>query len=175
MNYNENQKQRTSDASAPRRQPGDKDGAERLLASLQFILALPLTLIYLELVVRIAAFKEIGSSFFVYAIFFSIAGGMLMALLCTLFDRKVNYVITLVLLALPTILCSIQIVYSAFFGDFFALGMLGMAGNLADYMGNTIKAIFANLHWILILFIPFVLFAIFGRGAIHRTRYVGIW
>ncbi len=170
MNYNENQKQRTSDASAPRRQPGDKDGAERLLASLQFILALPLTLIYLELVVRIAAFKEIGSSFFVYAIFFSIAGGMLMALLCTLFDRKVNYVITLVLLALPTILCSIQIVYSAFFGDFFALGMLGMAGNLADYMGNTIKAIFANLHWILILFIPFVLFAIFGRGAIAPER-----
>ena len=170
MNYNENQRQRTSDASAPRRQPGDKDGAERLLASLQFILALPLTLIYLELVVRIAAFKEIGSSFFVYAIFFSIAGGMLMALFCTLFDRKVNYVITLVLLALPTILCSIQIVYSAFFGDFFALGMLGMAGNLADYMGNTIKAIFANLHWILILFIPFVLFAIFGRKVIAPER-----
>lgn len=170
MNYNENQNGRTSDASAPRRQPGDKDGAERLLASLQFILALPLTLIYLELVVHIATFKEINPSFFVYTIFFSIAGGMLMALLCTLFDRKVNYVITLVLLALPTVLCAIQIVYSAFFGDFFALGMLGMAGNLADYMGNTIKAIFANLHWILILFVPFVLFTIFGRGVIVPER-----
>ena len=161
MNNNENQKQRTSDASAPRRQPCDKSNADRLLGSLPLVVALPISLIYIELIAHIAAFSEIDSSFFVYATFFSVASGMIMALLCTLFSQKVNYIITLVLLGAATLLCCIQVIYSAFFGDFFQLTTLGMAGNLADYMENTVKVIFANIHWVILLFIPFILFAIF--------------
>lgn len=170
MNYNENQNGRTSDASAPRRQPEDKSSADRLLGTLPFVVFLPIALIYIELVAHIAAFSEIEPSFFVYATFFSLAGGMLMAVLCTLFSRKINYIISLVLLGAATLLCCIQVVYSAFFGDFFQLTTLGMAGNLADYMENTIKVIFANIHWVILLFIPFVLFAIFGRKVIVPER-----
>ncbi len=170
MNYNENQRQRTSDASAPRRQPEDKSSADRILGTLPFVVFLPLALIYIELVAHFAAFSEIEPSFFVYATFFSLAGGMLMAVLCTLFSRKINYIISLVLLGAATLLCCIQVIYSAFFGDFFQLTTLGMAGNLADYMDNTIKVIFANIHWVLLLFIPFVLFAIFGRKVIIPER-----
>lgn len=170
MNYNENQKQHSSDATAPRRKPGDKNPADKLLSSLPFIVALPISLIYLELIVHIAAFSDIDTSFFVYATFFSVASGMVMALLCTLFGRKINYIICLVLLGAATLLCAIQVVYSAFFGDFFQLSTLGMAGNLADYMDNTIKAIFANLHWIILLFVPFILIAVFGRGALAPEK-----
>ena len=170
MNYNENQRQRTSDASAPRRQPEDKSSAERLLGTLPFVVFLPIALIYIELVAHIAAFSEIEPSFFVYATFFSLASGMLMAVLCTLFSKKINYIISLVLLGAATLLCCVQVVYSAFFGDFFQLTTLGMAGNLADYMDNTVKVVFANLHWIILLFIPFVLFAIFGRKMIVPER-----
>ena len=170
MNYNENQNQRTRDASAPRRQPGDKSAADRLLGSLPFVAFLPIALIYMELVAHFAAFSEIEPSFFVYATFFSVSGAMVMALLCSFFNKKINYIITLVLLGATTLLCCIQVVYSAFFGDFFQLTTLGMAGNLADYMDNTIKVIFANIHWVLLLFIPFVLFAIFGRKVIVPER-----
>ncbi len=170
MNYNENRNQRTSDASAPRRQPGDKSPTDRLLGSLPFVVFLPIALIYIELITHIAAFSTIEPSFFVYATFFSVAGAMLMAVLCTFFSKKVNYVITLVLLGSATLLCCVQVVYSAFFGDFFQLATLGMAGNLADYMENTIKAIFANIHWVLLLFIPFVLFAVLGRKVIVPER-----
>lgn len=170
MNYNENQNQKTSDPSAPRRQPSDKETSGELLSSLPFVIALPIALLFLELIVHIAAFSEIDTSFFVYATFFSIASGMLMAVLCTVFSRKINYFICLVLLGAATLLCAVQVVYSAFFGDFFQLATLGMAGNLADYMENTVKAIFANIHWILLLFVPFVLFAIFGRGALAPEK-----
>ncbi len=166
MNYNENQKQRTSDAAAPRRQPGDKSPADRLFGTLPFVIFLPIALIYIELVAHIAAFSEIEPSFFVYSTFFSVAGAMITAILCTFFSRKINYIITLVILGGATLLCCIQVIYSAFFGDFFQLTTLGMAGNLADYMDNTIKVIFANIHWVLLLFIPFILFAIFGRKVI---------
>lgn len=170
MNNNENQKQRSNDVAAPRRKPVDKDPADKLLASLPFVVALPIALILLEMIVHIAAFSEIDTSFFVYATFFSVASGMVMALLCTIFDRKVNYIITLVLLGAATLLCCVQVVYSAFFGDFFQLTTLDMAGNLADYMDNTVKAIFANIHWIILLFVPFVLVAVFGRGALAPEK-----
>lgn len=170
MNYNENQKQRTSDASAPRRQPGDKSSSEKLLGTLPFVVFLPIALIYIELIAHVAAFSEIESSFFVYATFFSVAGAMIMAILCTVFSRKINYIITLVLLGAATVLCCVQVIYSAFFGDFFQLTTLTMAGNLADYMDNTIKVIFANIHWVFLLFIPFILFAIFGRNLIMPER-----
>ena len=164
MNNNQNQNQRTADASAPRRTPSDK--ADKLFASLPFIISLPIALIYIELVAHFAAFSEIDSTFFVYATFFSISGGLVMALLSTIFSKKINYIISLVLLGTATRLCCVQVIYSAFFGDFFQLTTLGMAGNLADYMENTIKVIFANIHWVLLLFIPFVLLAVFGRKTV---------
>lgn len=170
MNYNENQKQQTSDAYALRRQPEDKSRADKLLGTLPFVIFLPIALIYIELVTHIAAFSEIEPSFFVYATFFSVAGAMVAAILCTIFSRKINYIITLVILGAATLLCCIQVIYSAFFGDFFQLTTLGMAGNLADYMENTIKVIFANIHWVILLFVPFILFAIFGRKVIVPER-----
>ena len=170
MSYNENQKQKSSAFDAPRRQPCDKDPADKLLSALPFIVALPISLIYLELIVHIAAFSELDSSFFVYATFFSMASGMVIALLCTIFSKKINYIICLVLLGASTLICAIQVVYSAFFGDFFQLTTLGMAGNLADYMDNTVKVIFANLHWIILLFAPFILFAVFGRSVLAPEK-----
>ena len=170
MYNNENQTQRTSRKDAPRRLPQDKDPLTKLLSSLPFVILLPLTLIFLELIVHIAAFSEMNSSFFAYATFFSLSSGMLMVLLCTLLDKKVNYVISLVIIGGVTVLCAVQVVYSAFFGDFFQLTTVGVVGNLADYMDNTVKVIFANLHWILILFIPFTLFAIFGRSSVAPRK-----
>ena len=168
MNNSTNQKQRTADASAPRRIPRDK--ADRLFAALPFIIAFPIAILYLEIITHIAAFSEIDTSFFAYVTFFSISGGLLMALISTFFSRKINYIISLVLLGTLTLLCCVQVVYSAFFGDFFQLATLGMAGNLVDYMDNTIKAIFANIHWIILLFVPFVLLAVFGKRAVAPER-----
>ncbi len=170
MNYNENQNQRTSSAGAPRRQPSDKSPSEKLLSSLPFIVALPLSLIFLEIIVHIAAFSDFNATFFAYITLFSMAGGMVIALLCTIFNKKVNYIITLVLVGILTVLCAIQIVYSDFLGDFFQLTTLGMAGNLIDYIENTIKAIFSNFHWILLLFLPFTLFAVFGRKTVTPEK-----
>lgn len=170
MNNNENQIQRSDRKDAPRRRPEDKSPAETMLASLPFVVALPLTLIYLEIIVHLATFSEMNSTFFAYVTLFGMSGGMVMALLCTIFNKKVNYIISLVLIALPTLLCAVQVVYSAFFGSFFEFADLGMAGNLTDYMGNTVRAVLANTHWILLLFIPFVLFAVFGRKTIAPKR-----
>ncbi len=170
MNNNENIKQRSDNIDAPRRRPDDKDPAERFISSLPFIIALPIALIYLELVSHFAIYSELDPKFFVYTTFFSVSGGLVTALLCTIFNKKINYIITLAILGLATVFCSVQVVYSAFFGDFFQLSTLGMAGNIADYMDNTVKTIFANLHWIILLFVPFVLFAVFGRKTVAAEK-----
>ena len=93
MNYNENQNQHTNKKDAPRRKPHDKNPIDRLMSSMPFVILLPLALIFLEVVVHFAAFKEMDSSFFVYATFFSLSSGLIMAILCTLFGKKINYII----------------------------------------------------------------------------------
>ena len=164
------QNQRTTDSSARRRKPGDKNTVAKIMSALPFIVALPLSLIYLELVSHLILFSELTSSFFAYTIFFCISGGMAFAVLCTLFGRRTNYIISLVLIGAASVLCCIQVVYSSFFPGFFSLTALGNAGNLADYMRNTILTILANTHWILLLFVPFVLFAVFGRGVLAAQK-----
>ena len=88
MNNSTNQKQRTADSSAPRRVPRDK--VDKLFAALPFIIAFPIAILYLELITHLAAFSAIDTSFFAYVTFFSISGGLLMALLATIFDKKVK-------------------------------------------------------------------------------------
>ncbi|MBQ4140092.1 MAG: LTA synthase family protein [Clostridia bacterium] len=170
MNYNDNQYQRSAQKDAPRRRPEDKSPSALLLSSLPFVVALPIALIYLEIIAHLATFSDMDSAFFAYITLFSMASGMIMALLCTIFNKKVNYIISLILIGAATLLCAIQVVYSAFFGNFFQLTTLGMAGNIVDYMDNTVKVIFANLHWILLLFLPFVLFAVFGRKVVVPVK-----
>lgn len=166
MNYNENQAQRSENRDAPRRRPQDKNPIDRLMSSMMFAVTLPIILIYLELIVHLSAFSGMSTRFFAYITLFCVSLGMVIALVCTLFNKTVNYVISLVIIGVLTLLSAIHVVYSAFFGTFFEFANLGMAGNIADYMDNTFRAIFANLHWILLLFVPFILFAIFGRKLI---------
>ncbi len=170
MYTSENQNQHSNKKDAPRRRPHDKDPIERLMSSLMFAVTLPIILIYLELIVHFSAFSDMSSKFFVYITLFCVSLGMVIALICTLFNKKINYFISLIIIGALTLLSSIHVVYSAFFGTFFEFGNLGMAGNIADYMDNTFRAIFANLHWILLLFVPLILFAIFGRKIIAPEK-----
>jgi len=170
MKNNENQIQHSTKNDAPRRRPQDKDPINRLMSSLPFVIAIPLTLIFLEIVVHWAFFSEIDLKFFAYITLFGVSGGLVLALLCTLFNKKVNYFICLIFIGLCSLLCSIQVVYSAFFGNFFKLTDLKSTGNVADYMDNTVATVMANLHWILLLFLPVVLFAIFGRKVLIAEK-----
>ena len=144
MYNNENEKQRTNQKDAPRRKPHDKDPLDKFASSLTFAIMLPIVLIYLELIVHLSAFSDISSKFFAYVTLFCVSLGMVIALVCTLFNKKVNYAISLVVIGGLSLLSAIHVVYSAFFGTFFEFANLGMAGNIADYMDNTFKAIFAK-------------------------------
>ena len=119
-NNHSSQNQRTSSASARRRKPEDKDKMAQIISSLPFIIALPLILIFLEIVSHLILFSELTSSFFVYTIFFSIAGGMVLALLCTFLGKRINYIISLAVIGAASVLCCIQVVYSSFFPGFFS-------------------------------------------------------
>ena len=64
-NIPEPQDQRTSSSSAPRRKPGDKNTFAQIISDLPFVIALPLCLIFLELVSHLILFGELTASFFV--------------------------------------------------------------------------------------------------------------
>ncbi|MBP5270349.1 MAG: LTA synthase family protein [Clostridia bacterium] len=148
---------------ARRRRPRDKDADEISFRNIAFLLFLPAVFVYFELVLRLFHFGSLGSGFFGFAVFFAVSAGLFWGVICSLFSQKVNYVLTLVVLGLHTLLFGVQIVYVKFFKTFLDFGTLGVGGEIYHFWRETLGAIWSRTAALIFLFVPFVLFAIFGR------------
>jgi len=146
-----------------RRRPADKDREEIGFHNLCFLLIFPLIFFYLEIVLHISLFKQISGDFFVYSALYGISAGLITGISCSLFSRKVNYILSVTVLSLTTLYFGVQLVYCYFFKDFFYWNLLSVGGNLWQFWRETLGAIWANVFPIILLFIPLILFIIFGR------------
>ena len=156
------------------RRPNDRDVFARLFDNVVFVGVFMLTMLYLEIVVRVSTGSSIGGRFFAYASLFAFAGGAIFALLCSFFKPKVNYILTLVLVWFLTVYFGVQMIYVKFFKDFFSWKMMAMAGNVTQFWRETLDKIVANLLPILLLLLPAILFTVFYARRGVRTLSWGV-
>lgn len=169
-NYHNDQNHQSRESGAAsrkgalRRRPADKDRGELLTRDLIFIVSFMLAIFYMEIVFRLA---RGGNLFgmgrpFAYIALFSFSAGAFLAVLCTFFNEKVNYAITLFLISILGIYFCTQLVYCNFFKNTFCWAQLSAAGDVTQFMDNTVKEIKTALPFIILLLAPAILFAIFG-------------
>lgn len=173
MNYNPDNAVTRSDMSsiedvarrrgAPRRTPSDKDTSERDFHSILMVMVWPLFTLYLELVLRLLLFGKISGRQFAYSVLFSFSAGLLCAVLTSLFSKKVNYILTLVVSGFITVYFGVQLIYYKFFSGFFYWDLMGEAGNVTAFWRETLSTIFSNWYGVILILLPFVLYCIFGR------------
>jgi len=153
----------TDRKKARRRRPMDKDSEEIGFRNLLFLLFFPVVFIYFETVLRFSAFGAFSWGAFAFIVFFAASAGLFWSVICSLFSPKVNYILTLVVLGLHTLLFGVQIVYVKFFKTFLDFGTLGVGGQIYQFWRETLKAIWDRKFAILFILVPFVLFAVFGK------------
>ena len=140
------------------KQPDASGRFPRLIA-----LYFPCLLVYLEAVLHL----YMGRSLLYLPVYlaFSLSAGCLVSLAVTLFPRRVNQVVCVVLTLLFCLVFGAELIAKKILQSYYPLSTLGLAaGNrLTDYTSVVLSALWTHLPILLVLFLPLILLLIFGR------------
>ena len=90
-----------------------------------------------------------------FASFFSI--------ITNIFKRKINAVVTAIVLFVLGVLFSTQCVFYSIFKIYFSFSNLGLGDQVTDYLDKAISAILSNFFNIIIFMLPFILYLVFRK------------
>lgn len=131
-----------------------------------------LSLIFLEVIFRIVCIKNITLAF-INSLLYLIPISFLLAFLSTLFkNKKINFSISLILMLIIIVLFGVEIVFKNTFKVFFSVRSLGLTNQVMAFLGSVFKAIWDNIIYLLLLFIPFITL-IFIRKKVNFTKSTG--
>ena len=117
----------------------------------------PLSILWMECVVKYWCFGHLGDRGLGYTILFSVPAGLLCALFCSLGEWKINRRIATILMSLLAAWYMIQTVYYTVFKTFLVLDTLTMAGDaLGDFWREALAGIAAASPALFLLLIPVI-------------------
>ncbi|MDF2541445.1 MAG: hypothetical protein K0S47_1163 [Herbinix sp.] len=118
------------------------------------LLFFPGMLIYLEMIFHLLNYRSLDGKI-ILPILFAIPVGIILTILCTLFERRVNLAILWVLVSIICLLFSMERVYFYVFKVYFSFQSVGMAGDaISEFNNDILLAIKENFFGLLLLFIP---------------------
>ena len=120
-------------------------------------------LLFLELFFKLIIFKKIEFDSLINIVLLSSITSSIISIVTGIFNKKTNNIIISIILFITGFLFSVQIVFYNTFKTFFSLSILGLGDQLESFMKETIQAIIDNLLYIIIAFIPFILYLIFKK------------
>ncbi|MBP3654749.1 MAG: sulfatase-like hydrolase/transferase [Oscillospiraceae bacterium] len=131
------------------------------------LLFFPLTILYEELLLRIAAVDITGFDYhYLYLVIFAAAFGALFRAITNLpKNRKLRIALTAIFAFLLVVVFCAEYCCKSFFQTFFEISyMLTMAGDVTnDFANETISTIFAGIPYILAALYPMMMLAVFHK------------
>ena len=120
--------------------------------------------LFLEVVYKIFVFKNIFNINLLYIILFSIPISIILYIICSLFNKKINYILTLLITFLFCLIFIAQSVYYTFYGSLFSVfSIKNGAVQVMEFYGAILEVMRRIWYVLVILIIPFIIFAIFGK------------
>ena len=105
----------------------------------------PISIFYMELIVKLFCFGSILNRGFFYTLIFVIPIGLFVATLCSIFPRKVNRVLSIIILAIITLVHMIQTVYYEIFKTFTTLYSVTGVGKILQFWQDIILGILHSI------------------------------
>ena len=132
----------------------------------------PVVLIYFELVLRLFAGTGLFSHI-IYPILFGLAGGFFFACITSLFPRKINRIISIVLLFGTGLIFITECLVKQSFQYYMPLSAIKSgAGDVAGaYISEAFRAILHGIPVILLFFLPGILYVVLGKKYMPARRY----
>ena len=121
------------------------------------------SLFYLESIALFVFFKSIKTMSFISIILFLIPVACIITLLMSIFEKKGNFILGVIIHTLFALWFSLQIVFYKIFGVFFQVSLFTISDQTASFTKDAIYLIVSNIQYILLSFIPLVIFIIFRK------------
>ena len=123
------------------------------------LLFFPITIFYLEMVVRLNTIGPTSTNEFFNILFFSLCGGFVISSLITLIRNKIALKITMIITSIIfTLILGSQLIYFKIFQSYYSLDSMGMAESaMTDFSDIMMNTIHENMMLILILFLPTII------------------
>ena len=118
-------------------------------------------LIYYELIFSLFMFDNFNKETIISTLIYILFASFIITVLTSIFKEKVNRIINYIIYFIISIWFALQFTLKNVMDSFFSFSMFGIADQLTDFIGETLKQIFNNLYGIIIFFIPFILFVVF--------------
>ena len=121
------------------------------------------SLLFQEVVFSLIIFGNIKFDTFLNVLLTSIIFSSIISFITSFLKEKGNTILLAIILFVNTFLFSAQLVFYNTFKVFFSMSIIGLGDQLTSFMKETINAIINNIFYIMIMFIPFILFFFIKR------------
>ncbi len=148
----------------------DKSIINYLFESSKKLLFWFLTFIFLEFSFILIMDSKIEIENLFNIILFSILLSSFMSIVTNVFKPKINKIITSIILFVLGFLFSLQCVFYSIFKLYFSLSNLGLSDQVTSYLDKAFAAILANLFFIVIFMLPFILYLVFSKKLKMNTN-----
>lgn len=127
------------------------------------LLAFPAALFWMELVVKLWDFGTIFNRGFWYTLLFSMAIGLIFAVISSVGSRRCNRVCSLALLTVSTVWFGVQAVYHTVMDTVFAVYSANVAGDATEFWRVGVQGVIKTLPALVALLVPLAVFAVLGH------------
>lgn len=156
-------------AASERVKASEEEQKERLYLNAVAISFMIVSFMFMEVITHIGCYKTLGSNIF-YPLFFAGSLGCVTCLLSSFLHVKVNTWIAFLLQILFAAYCDLQLIYYAAMGTFMRILHPRDDMWLLVHSEQIKEAITATLPWLVLMFLPIVLWAVIGRRYIRFER-----
>jgi len=133
------------------------------LRSAVAFLFFPAAIFYMEILIKIFCFHNLFNRGLLYTLLFTLPIGLIVSVICSLFSKKINRVLSITLLSIITLIFGIQTVYFEIFKTFTTLYSATGAGKILQFWREMLTGILYSAIPLLLLSVPLVLWIIFGK------------
>lgn len=118
--------------------------------------------IYMELLTHLSLYRSIDSTI-LYPVLWAVGLGCLSAMIVSLFPRKVNRVLVVILLVLGGLYCDLQIFCHDVTGSFFNLTAISESIQRMSQLDEITPVAFFGILWLIGMFLPAIFWMFLGR------------
>lgn len=115
-------------------------------------------LLWLEMIFGLVVFDSYLKTTIFSVFLFLIPVALFNTLLLSLFKKKTNFIIGIVMYSILGLYFGLQLVFKQVFNSFFQVSLFALGDQVLSFGKETFFAILSNLHYVLLLFVPLVVF-----------------
>lgn len=120
-------------------------------------------LILLEMLFGFIVFDSYSRSSIFLIFLFLILVALFNTIIFSLFNKKINFAFGCVVYSVLGLYFSLQIVFKQVFDTFFQVALFSLSDQLLSFGKETILSILSNIHYIILAFMPLILFILFRK------------